>query len=63
MAYYKICSSCLANLDPGERCDCEREVQEEKSSFYKKMNISKQKCFTFCKVNTDEKIYNKNITM
>ena len=50
MTYYKTCSSCLANLDPGERCDCERE-EEEISSFYKK--ISKQKCFTFCKMDAD----------
>lgn len=23
MAYYTVCSSCGANLDPGEKCDCE----------------------------------------
>ncbi len=32
MAYYKISSSCLANLDHGEHCNCERE--EEKISFF-----------------------------
>ena len=21
--YYKVCPNCGANLDPGERCDCE----------------------------------------
>lgn len=25
MPYYKTCSDCGANLDPGERCDCRRE--------------------------------------
>ena len=25
MAYYRVCSNCGSNLDPGERCDCERE--------------------------------------
>lgn len=25
MAFYKTCSRCGANLDPGEKCDCENE--------------------------------------
>lgn len=24
MAYYETCPYCMANLDPGERCDCQR---------------------------------------
>lgn len=27
--YYRICSNCGANLDPGERCDCEEERQKQ----------------------------------
>lgn len=27
--YYKICSNCGANLDPGERCDCEDERRKQ----------------------------------
>ncbi len=23
--YYTVCPHCGANLDPGERCDCEKE--------------------------------------
>ena len=23
MAFYRVCSSCGATLDPGERCDCQ----------------------------------------
>ena len=31
MAYYKICSICGCNLDPGEVCDCkENEARFEK---------------------------------
>lgn len=25
MSYYRTCPHCGANLDPGERCDCQRE--------------------------------------
>ena len=25
MAFYRTCSRCGSNLDPGERCDCENE--------------------------------------
>lgn len=24
--YYKICQNCGAHLDPGEKCDCEKEA-------------------------------------
>lgn len=26
MAFYRICPRCGAALDPGEKCDCEREA-------------------------------------
>lgn len=29
MTYYYTCPNCGANLDPGERCDCEREEVSE----------------------------------
>ena len=25
MAYYKVCENCGVHLDPGERCDCDKE--------------------------------------
>lgn len=25
MAFYKTCPYCKSNLDPGEKCDCERK--------------------------------------
>lgn len=28
MPYYYTCPNCGANLDPGERCDCEKEIEE-----------------------------------
>ncbi len=32
MAYYWTCPNCGANLDPGEKCDCEtlNETKEDK---------------------------------
>lgn len=29
MPYYKICPECGAHLDPGEKCDCQEEDEEE----------------------------------
>lgn len=26
MSYYKVCSYCGCNLDPGERCDCKEKA-------------------------------------
>lgn len=26
MPYYNVCPHCGSNLDPGERCDCQREA-------------------------------------
>lgn len=31
MAYYNTCPLCGCNLDPGERCDCNREDKKEKN--------------------------------
>lgn len=28
VAYYNICSHCGSHLDPGERCDCERQAEK-----------------------------------
>lgn len=28
MAYFHSCPKCGANLDPGEKCDCEKERQK-----------------------------------
>lgn len=27
-AYYRTCDRCGSNLDPGERCDCDRKEEE-----------------------------------
>lgn len=29
--YFKTCDKCGANLDPGERCDCEEATGEERA--------------------------------
>ena len=33
MAPYKTCDKCGAALDPGERCDCERETEEQSVAY------------------------------
>ena len=40
MSYYKICPNCKANLDPGERCDCETESAKLSSMTTKEVAIS-----------------------
>lgn len=30
--YYHTCPDCKANLDPGERCDCQRDEQKSCST-------------------------------
>jgi len=30
LAYYNVCETCGAHLDPGERCDCEEERERER---------------------------------
>jgi hypothetical protein len=36
MAYYNVCPHCGCNLDPGEKCDCDRlkAKEQEKSRFF-----------------------------
>ncbi len=33
MAYFNQCPVCKANLDPGEKCDCDRKHEENKQLF------------------------------
>lgn len=32
--YFNICPYCGANLDPGERCECQKKEQETKIIYY-----------------------------
>ena len=36
MAYYNTCPNCGCNLDPGEKCDCEKEMKRQKE-FYQRV--------------------------
>lgn len=42
MAYYKPCPYCGANLDPGEKCDCEIRRREESMSISKLIHVEKE---------------------
>lgn len=39
MAYYTVCPVCGANLDPGEKCDCENSRIQEIEFFKKHLEI------------------------
>lgn len=34
MAFYITCPNCGSNLDPGERCDCEREKEQKNNMMF-----------------------------
>ena len=61
MEYYKICFSCLDNLEQREHCDCEQE--EKISSFYQKISIPEKTRHLFCNVDAEAEIYKKNRTI
>lgn len=33
MAYYRVCSRCGGNLDPGERCTCREKSEQLRNKF------------------------------
>lgn len=39
MAFYRTCSRCGANLDPGEPCDCEQEENQMRERLAQKMKV------------------------
>ena len=43
MSYFNTCRICGANLDPGEKCDCEEEKKIRKIKFDRKKKIYEQK--------------------
>lgn len=42
MAYYKICSICGCNLDPGEVCDCKDKSRDNELKFKKLTRITEE---------------------
>lgn len=48
MAYYHVCPDCGGNLDPGEKCDCQKEKerkQKRTSKLYRQETRSGQFVF------------------
>ena len=39
VAYYHICPMCGANLDPGEKCDCENERHKLNEIYSKNLKV------------------------
>lgn len=39
MAYYNVCPDCGCNLDPGEKCDCKKEGEQQREFFSKHLDI------------------------
>lgn len=49
MAYFNTCQWCGSNLDPGERCDCQRIKLREREEREKEIQVRDggQYCFKF----------------
>lgn len=41
--YYWTCPYCKANLDPGERCDCQKEKDSTVVDSYKAVQVGGEK--------------------
>lgn len=41
MAFYNVCEICGSNLDPGERCDCNRKSEELRTKYETFVTIPK----------------------
>jgi len=42
MAYYNTCPRCGSNLDPGEKCDCEKEDKQKTEYILQHIEVSKE---------------------
>lgn len=47
MAYYRVCDRCGGTLDPGERCDCEKEEREREERMQKLVAVSRNGQYSF----------------
>lgn len=47
MAMFDVCPKCGANLDPGERCDCQKEKASSEMTPLKKRDIAVDKAFNW----------------
>ncbi len=47
MAYYHICPKCGAALDPGEKCDCEKEEHETQKLYRQKIKAGSTGQYSF----------------
>lgn len=39
MAFFRTCPRCGANLDPGERCDCEKAEKERDDTYAQMIRV------------------------
>ncbi|MDO4301820.1 MAG: hypothetical protein Q4D26_10565 [Clostridia bacterium] len=40
MSYYNTCPCCGSNLDPGEKCDCEKKRNESEHFFLSRTKVN-----------------------
>jgi len=47
VAYYRECDRCGCALDPGEKCDCEKEAQEKQEKLQKMVFVGRNGQYAF----------------
>jgi len=47
VAYYRECGLCGCALDPGEKCDCEKEAQEKQEQLQKMVFVGRNGQYAF----------------
>lgn len=52
MAMFNTCPNCGANLDPGEKCDCQKEMASSEMTPLKKRNAAVNNVFNWAVAQT-----------
>lgn len=42
MPFYNTCPKCGANLDPGEKCDCESKEKEKREFLFEHIKVDSE---------------------
>lgn len=61
MAYYRTCQNCGCNLDPGEKCICQRQKGQERETIRKRIRADPATGQLFFRLDGKEGKFGKKI--